>query len=104
MASAGNYRSSSHGLRDGMLNFRPLMIDPQGQAKKWIKANRGKALVVVRPGHPTLLRTLEAAVRNGNPVMIEDLDETVESSLDPILNKVLFLLVTFLFLSNAFNC
>ncbi|XXQ39846.1 AAA+ ATPase domain-containing protein [Plasmodiophora brassicae] len=68
----------------------PLMIDPQGQAKKWIKANRGKQLVVIRQTNPNLLRALEGAIRNGNPVLVEDCDETLESSMDPILNKAVF--------------
>ena len=87
--------------------LRPLMIDPQGQAKRWIKANRGKALIVMRANNTNLLRTLESAVRNGSPVLIEDIDETLESSLDPILNKVLLFMarfsLTFQYVGNVFS-
>ena len=68
----------------------PLMIDPQGQAKKWIKNEYKSKLVVTRFGDPNLLRTLEGAIRNGLPVLIEDVGEELDASVDPILMKQTF--------------
>ena len=42
----------------------PLMIDPQGQAKKWVVASeKGNLLQVVKPTDKHLLRTLENAIQ-----------------------------------------
>ncbi|KAF8058456.1 DNAH6 [Scenedesmus sp. PABB004] len=54
----------------------PLMIDPQHQASRWVRAKEaGAGLVVVRAGDPTLLRQLEVAVRLGQPVLLEGIGE-----------------------------
>jgi dynein heavy chain len=68
----------------------PLMIDPQEQAKKWIKNENKGTIVVTRMTSPDLLKVMEAAVRNGKPVLIEDIGEEIEGSLDPILGKQTF--------------
>lgn len=66
----------------------PLMIDPQGQANSWIKAMEAKnGLRVVRLSDSTLLRTLESSIRIGNPVLLEDIGDTLDPALEPILQK-----------------
>lgn len=47
----------------------PLMIDPQGQANKWVK-NMEKAnnLHVVKSSDADFVRTLENCIQFGNPV------------------------------------
>ena len=48
------------------------MIDPQGQANKWIKAmERERGLDVCKPADKDLLRTLETGIRFGRPVLLE---------------------------------
>eukprot|EP00163_Fabomonas_tropica_P031149 TRINITY_DN730_c1_g1_i7.p1 TRINITY_DN730_c1_g1~~TRINITY_DN730_c1_g1_i7.p1 ORF type:complete len:4213 (+),score=1156.03 TRINITY_DN730_c1_g1_i7:1002-12641(+) len=69
----------------------PLMIDPQGQANRWIKNLETKNnLKVIRLSEPNYLRTLENAIRIGAPVLLEHIGETLDPSLEPILMKQTF--------------
>ncbi|DBA83803.1 TPA: hypothetical protein ACH3X1_006326, partial [Trebouxia sp. C0004] len=64
----------------------PLMIDPQCQANKWVKAMEGKmGLRVCKPGDPTLMRTLESCIRLGHPLLVEEMGGTLEPQLLPLL-------------------
>lgn len=69
----------------------PLMIDPEEQGRKWI-TNIGKAdgLLELRFTTPNFLRTLGGAVSIGKPVLVEDLGETLDPAIDPILLKQVF--------------
>ncbi|XP_065180851.1 dynein beta chain, ciliary-like [Sycon ciliatum] len=64
----------------------PLMIDPQLQGIKWIKT-REEDLKVVRLGQKSYLDTIENAVSNGDCVLIENLGESVDPVLDPLLGR-----------------
>eukprot|EP00961_Rhodomonas_salina_P104508 1406944-Rhodomonas_salina.1 len=69
----------------------PLMIDPQMQANKWVKNmedQNGLRLIKLTDGR--YLQTLENCVRNGNPLLLEDLGEEIDPALEPILMKQLF--------------
>jgi dynein heavy chain len=69
----------------------PLMIDPQGQANKWIRKMEGKqGLVVSKLNNPNMLRHLEACIRNGKPLLIEDIGETLDPALEPVLQKAVY--------------
>ncbi|GBG29459.1 Dynein heavy chain 1, axonemal [Hondaea fermentalgiana] len=69
----------------------PLMIDPQGQANRWIKNTESvNNLEVIKMSNPNLLRSLENGIRVGRPVLIEDLDEHIDPSLEPVLQKAVF--------------
>eukprot|EP00899_Mesostigma_viride_P007437 jgi/Mesvir1/16695/Mv15092-RA.1 len=69
----------------------PLMIDPQGQANKWIKAMENKnGLRIIKLTDTNFLRTLENSIRLGNPVLLEDIGETLDPALEPILLKQVF--------------
>jgi len=70
----------------------PLMIDPQGQANKWVKTMqaRSQLKVIKIADGSNYLRTLENAIRMGTPVLLEDVGETLEPSLEPILLKQTF--------------
>ena len=60
----------------------PLMIDPQGQANKWIKImEKDNALKVSKLTDQTFARTLEGCIMLGHPLLLEN----VEEQLDPIL-------------------
>ena len=69
----------------------PLMIDPQEQAKKWIKNMEARQkLAVTRLTNPNMLRTLESCMRIGLPLLIEDVGETLDPALEPVLQKAVF--------------
>ena len=66
----------------------PLMIDPQGQANRWIKNMESKrGLKIIDLKQTDFMRTLEQAIQSGSPVLLHGLLETIDPSLDPILNK-----------------
>ncbi|KAJ8713922.1 hypothetical protein PYW08_007542 [Mythimna loreyi] len=67
----------------------PLMIDPQLQGIKWIKQKYGDALVVVRLTQRNYLDRIERGVSNGEVVMVENIGETVDAVLEPLLGRVL---------------
>nr|XP_042905569.1 dynein axonemal heavy chain 7 isoform X2 [Parasteatoda tepidariorum] len=67
----------------------PLMIDPQGQATKWVK-NMESNLAVVNLTDPDLLRTLENSLQFGWPVLLENVGEVLDPSLEPLLLKKTF--------------
>ncbi|XP_036933614.1 dynein heavy chain 6, axonemal [Acanthopagrus latus] len=69
----------------------PLMIDPQDQANRWIRSKEAKhGLKVIKLTDPNYLRTLENAIRTGMPVLLEELKETLDPALEPILLKQTF--------------
>lgn len=68
----------------------PLMIDPEEQAKTWIKRTYKSSLDVVRITNPNMLRSLENCVRIGKPFLIEDIGEFLDPALEPILAKAIF--------------
>ncbi|XP_050446950.1 dynein beta chain, ciliary-like [Cataglyphis hispanica] len=67
----------------------PLMIDPQLQGIKWIKNTFGNELTVLRLNQKNYLDKIEHAIANGEVVLLENIMETVEAVLDPILGRVL---------------
>jgi dynein heavy chain len=67
----------------------PLFIDPQGQANRFVK-NLGKdmsenGLDVIKLTNKNFLRTLENGVRFGKWVLLENIQETLDASIEPIL-------------------
>eukprot|EP00055_Hartaetosiga_balthica_P018142 m.129163 g.129163 ORF g.129163 m.129163 type:complete len:2586 (+) comp9459_c1_seq4:2-7759(+) len=64
----------------------PLMIDPQGQANKWVKnMEKQNTLAVIKQTDANFVRTLENSIQFGHPVLLENVGE----ELDPILESVL---------------
>ncbi len=69
----------------------PLMIDPQGQANKWVKnMEKENKLQVVKLSDSTFVRTLENAIQFGTPVLLENVPEEMDSMLEPLLLKQTF--------------
>ncbi|XP_018428368.1 PREDICTED: dynein heavy chain 2, axonemal [Nanorana parkeri] len=80
--------SSDNGVIVTRGNRWPLMIDPQGQASKWIKSmESAKGLKVIDLQMTDFMRTLEQAVQFGTPVLLQNVQEDLDPSLAPILNK-----------------
>ncbi|KAI8430873.1 hypothetical protein MSG28_001006 [Choristoneura fumiferana] len=70
----------------------PLTIDPQEQANRWIKnMEREGGLQITKLNDSGYLRILENCIRLGWPMLIEDLGETLEATLAPVLLKQTFL-------------
>ena len=70
---------------------RPLMIDPQGQANKWTKnMEKENKLSLIKLTDSDYMRTLENCVTFGNPLVLENVGETLDPSLEPILLKQTF--------------
>jgi len=73
----------------------PLMIDPQEQANKWIKALEvNNSLKTCKGTNSDLMTIIVDAVRLGSTVLIEGLEEHIDPSLRPILENITFLRVT----------
>ena len=69
----------------------PLMIDPQGQANAWVKnVYSDRNLQVIKLTDGDYLRTLENAIRFGAPVLLENVQETLDPALEPVLLKQTF--------------
>ncbi|MXQ83245.1 hypothetical protein E5288_WYG018809 [Bos mutus] len=69
----------------------PLMIDPQDQANRWIRNKESKnGLKIIKLTDSNFLRTLENSIRLGLPVLLEELRETLDPALEPILLKQTF--------------
>lgn len=84
--------SDSFSTENGVMVTRgsrwPLMIDPQGQAIKWIKnMETKKGLKIIDLQQSDYLRTLENSIQFGNPVLLQNVQEELDPSLAPILNK-----------------
>lgn len=66
----------------------PLLIDPQTQGNKWIKnMEEANQLKVVKLTQGDYMRNMEAAIQFGLPVLIENVENELDPSLDPILTK-----------------
>jgi dynein heavy chain len=68
----------------------PLIIDPQLQGIKWLRQKEShpdRNLQVVRLGQNDLLRKLEAALENGHTILIENIGESVDAVLNPVVQR-----------------
>ncbi|XP_043080221.1 dynein axonemal heavy chain 12 [Puntigrus tetrazona] len=69
----------------------PLMIDPQGQANKWVKnSEREHNLNVIKLTDADYMRTLENCIQFGTPLLLENVGEELDPSLEPLLLKQIF--------------
>ncbi|XP_076764569.1 dynein heavy chain at 16F [Xylocopa sonorina] len=70
----------------------PLMIDPQEQANRWIRnMEQNNNLKICKLTDANLMRILEASIRLGTPVLIQEVGEVLDPSLEPILLKQIFI-------------
>ena len=64
------------------------------QANRWIRAKEAKnGLKVIKLTDQNFLRTLENCIRIGMPVLLEEVGETLDPALEPILLKQTFVQV-----------
>uniref|UniRef100_A0A8C9Z160 Dynein axonemal heavy chain 3 n=1 Tax=Sander lucioperca TaxID=283035 RepID=A0A8C9Z160_SANLU len=69
----------------------PLMIDPQGQANKWVKnMEKGNKLAVIKLSDGNYVRILENCIQFGTPVLLENIGEELDPVLEPVLLKQTF--------------
>lgn len=77
----------------------PLMIDPQGQALKWLtqqyNKNTGPAgaksnFKIIKLSESTYMRSLESAIRLGGTIILDDVGETLDPALEPLLMRQIF--------------
>lgn len=67
------------------------MIDPQGQANKWVKnMEKDNQVHVLKMSNPNYLRTLETAIQFGQPVLLENVLEELDAVLEPVLLRQTF--------------
>ena len=66
----------------------PLLVDPQGQARSWIRKREEKnGLIVTALTNKYFRQHIEDCVSQGKPLLIEDVEEVLDPSLDNILEK-----------------
>eukprot|EP01033_Poteriospumella_lacustris_P003465 gene3469-2562_t len=66
----------------------PLLVDPQLQAIRWIKKREGKKLQLGRMGEKDLINRILKAIEAGNSFLIENMGESIDPSLMPIVARV----------------
>ena len=83
--------SCENGLLTTMGRRWPLMIDPQGQANRWIRNMYAESnLQIIKLTEKDFLRTLENGIRYGAPVLLENVGQELDPSLEPVLLKQVF--------------
>lgn len=69
----------------------PLLIDPQLQANKWVRnMEKANKLGIIKLSDANFVRTLENSIQFGTPVLLENIGETLDPILEPILLKQVF--------------
>ncbi|KAJ0395885.1 hypothetical protein P43SY_002016 [Pythium insidiosum] len=69
-------------------NRWPLMIDPQGQANRWVKnMEEHNNLKVVKQSQAGFVRMLENSIMIGAAVLLENVPEELDPMLEPVLLK-----------------
>lgn len=81
----------------------PLMIDPQLQGLKWIKNRYGGELQVLRLTQPNYLTLIEISIANGGIVLIENIMESIDPVLDPVIKRDLIKKGRYIFFLNFYT-
>uniref|UniRef100_A0AAV2K0N3 EF-hand domain-containing protein n=1 Tax=Knipowitschia caucasica TaxID=637954 RepID=A0AAV2K0N3_KNICA len=78
-------------LLDSNARRWPLMIDPQGQANKWVKnMEKANSLHIIKLTDSDFVRTLENCIQFGTPVLLENVGEELDPILEPLLLRQTF--------------
>lgn len=93
---ATDAHSTENGLIMALARRWPLMVDPQGQANRYVR-NMGKdkavavnGLEVLRQSDRRFLQTLENCIRFGKWCLIENVGESLDAALEPVLLRLVF--------------
>ncbi|CAD8170768.1 unnamed protein product [Paramecium pentaurelia] len=85
--------SDQFSIENGIIMNRcqrfPLIIDPQGQGNRFIRQNE-KDIKLVKFTDSDFLRTLENTLQFGQPLLIENVYEDIDSTIDSVLLKQIF--------------
>lgn len=66
----------------------PLMIDPQLQGVQWVKAREAAhGLRVIQLSAGKYMDTVEACIEAGTPLLIENLGDTIDAVLEPVISR-----------------
>ena len=69
----------------------PLLIDPQVQGIKWIRQKEEEnGLEVFQLNQKNWIRKVEAAMTNGNCIIVENLGQDIDATLDPVLSRAIY--------------
>ncbi|KAI5751908.1 hypothetical protein M8J77_011995 [Diaphorina citri] len=80
--------STENGLIITQSQRYALVIDPQGQALKWIKQmEMPNGLQVIDFSTDSYMKILEKAMEMGTPVLLQNVTEHIESAIKPVLDK-----------------
>jgi len=76
-------------VENGIIVFNstrwPLMIDPQGQANKWLKIMENENKIsVIKLSNANYATTIELAIEHGLPVLLENVQEEIDATLGMI--------------------
>lgn len=87
--------SDQFSIENGIITSKarrwPLYIDPQGQANKWIRnMEKDRKIDIIKFTDGNYMRTLETAIQFGKPVLLENVGEDLDPSIEPILQKQIF--------------
>jgi len=87
--------TDSFSIDNGIIVFNsrrwPLLIDPQGQANKWIRnMEKESGLHVIKLSDTNYLRAVENAIQFGQPILLENVGEILDAALEPLLLKQTF--------------
>ena len=82
----GDTLSTDNGIISTSSKRWPLIIDPQKQGNKCFKnMEKENNLQVIKLSNPKFLNICDTSIRLGYPVLLENIGETLDPSLEPIL-------------------
>ena len=68
-----------------------LLLDPQETGKKWVQAvEKNNNLQVLKQSDVEFLRNLESSIQFGHPTLLENVGESLDPILEPLLTKQTF--------------
>lgn len=80
--------STENGIICAAASRWPLLIDPQSQGNKWIKRmEKDNNIQAIKPSNPKMLTIIENGCKMGYPVLLENIEESLDPSLNPIMEK-----------------
>ena len=69
----------------------PLLVDPQLQGVKWLARREADArLTRVQLTQPGWLKAVVAAIQAGTPVLVENVGEELDATLEPVLSRAVY--------------